>query len=219
MPLRRRIDLANFWPSVLWLVGALVCISATQVAFQFGGLGPFVLLSLVAGVGLIGSAAWLLFRRCLTFWRRDRGLADSAALLCTIAVIAVAIVAFDPLSVAASKLGVQLRLLAYKSDYERIIAAVRSGDLRGSGPFNAGTFDGIDFMVENEPSLRIAFPVDGLVDNWWAYVYDPSGAIAAAQGFTPTHAFSAPPEIRGLFGGDLVSCIPIGDDFFSCGFT
>ncbi len=212
MPAERRIDWKSAWLSGLWLVGALAWIAATELLFQFGAAGGYFLLVGLGGVILVVSAVTLLIRggRRLWKWRREGPSSVTAALGPVVAIVAVMVV-FEPLSAATSKIGIRVALMAYRPAYERIVAGVRSSEFHGSGPYNRGALDGVEFMIEAGPPLRVAFPIDGLVDNWWGYVYDPTGDVAAL-GYSD-------PEIRNLFGGDLVSCSRIADDFFVCGFT
>jgi hypothetical protein len=71
----------------------------------------------------------------------------------------------------------------------------------------------IEYIVDVGPPIRLAFPKDGIIDNWRGVVYDPTDVVARAQGF------SAPAEITALFGGDLVSCRHLYRHYYFCGFT
>lgn len=62
---------------------------------------------------------------------------------------------------------------------------------------------------------RIAFVTNpGLADNWTAIVYDPTGKVALARGMR-----TAPSDVLMLFGGDIVACGKLVDNFYSCSFT
>jgi hypothetical protein len=80
--------------------------------------------------------------------------------------------------------------------------------------------DGTEYVPEPGEPLRLAFPrPGGLLDNWEGVVYDPSGAVAAAQGWTADRAFSAPPEVARWFGGALLACRAVRASFYRCTFT
>jgi hypothetical protein len=82
--------------------------------------------------------------------------------------------------------------------------------------------DEVRYYVDQGPPVRVAFPKDGIIDNWWGVIYDPSDAVAQAKGWnfdTGEQVFTAPPEIRTLFGGDLVSCWRLYRHYYSCSFT
>lgn len=102
--------------------------------------------------------------------------------------------------------------LALAAELERAGATSRDGERRG-----------IRFVVDHGPPVRVAFTQPGgIVDNWEGVVYDPTGAVRAARGWTSVEGrqeFTAPPAVRRLFGGDLVACEPIRDAFYRCWFT
>ena len=71
------------------------------------------------------------------------------------------------------------------------------------------------YEVDPGPPIRIAFPQPGgILDNWEAVIYDPTGKVLQAQGLEAT-----PPEISALFGGTLVQCEPIQESYYRCWFT
>jgi hypothetical protein len=100
--------------------------------------------------------------------------------------------------------------------YTRIVEALtKMSPPQGSSSKPA---DEIRYIVEKGPPVRVAFPKNGIIDNWWGVIYDPSDAVAQATGWnfeTGRQEFTAPPKIRTLFGGDLVSCCRL----YSCTFT
>lgn len=55
--------------------------------------------------------------------------------------------------------------------------------------------------------VPLAFPWEGIIDNWVGVVYDPTGAVVDADRF------------RGIFGGDLVGCWRVSGTYFFCSFT
>jgi hypothetical protein len=54
--------------------------------------------------------------------------------------------------------------------------------------------------------MPLAFPWDGIVDNWIGIVYDPTGTVVDVDRF------------RGIFGGDLVGCRRVIGPYFVCSF-
>jgi hypothetical protein len=56
-------------------------------------------------------------------------------------------------------------------------------------------------------SMPLAFPWEGIIDNWVGVVYDPTGTVIDAARY------------RGIFGGDLVGCSHISGPYFLCSFT
>ena len=84
-------------------------------------------------------------------------------------------------------------------------------------------------LAASLPTVLLARPrigtIDALaqfeIDNWEGIIYDPTGAVASATGWRGGVAgqYTAPPDIRVLFGGDLVACEPIEAAFYRCWFT
>jgi hypothetical protein len=101
--------------------------------------------------------------------------------------------------------------------YDRVVAGLTSGAVRDS---TAAAALGIRFYVDSGPPLRVAFPLPGgIIDNWEGVVWDPSGDVVAAQGFTRAGGFTAPSELQRLFGGDLVGCRVVRHPYYRCWFT
>ena len=65
------------------------------------------------------------------------------------------------------------------------------------------------------------FSLGGLADNHQGFVHDPSGQVDQARGWANGEAgrFTAPEEVRRLFGGDMLECAPVSGDWFYCTFT
>jgi ABC-type transport system involved in multi-copper enzyme maturation permease subunit len=99
--------------------------------------------------------------------------------------------------------------------YEEIVAKAQSDKETMAN----GNYHGIYYEVEVNPNVRVAFPLGGILDNWEAIIYDPSGEVLQAKGFTNGGKFTAPDKIKKIFGGDLVSCKAIYGNFYRCRFT
>ena len=82
-----------------------------------------------------------------------------------------------------------------------------------------GTTHGQHYIIDRGPPVRMAFVEDGILDNWVGVVYDPTDRVAEARGWGPDNTFTAPPEIKGLFGGDIVWCDRITGHWYRCSFT
>jgi len=79
---------------------------------------------------------------------------------------------------------------------------------------------GVTYSVDMGPPVRVAFEPAGMLDNWSAIIYDPTGEMLLADGFDPeTGKFRAPDSITKVFGGDLVSCKRLWGDYLTCSFT
>ena len=108
------------------------------------------------------------------------------------------------------------RVAVNHSSYQAIIAEAReSGDEQWYAEAH-----GIIYNVDAGPPVRVAFHPGGMLDNWSAIVFDPTGDVMLADGFdSKTGEFAAPDRVTKLFYGDLVSCRPLWNDYYSCGFT
>lgn len=112
------------------------------------------------------------------------------------------------------------RFARLRAEYERIALEVErrpAGDTA-----SAGVQHGISYRIDHGPPTRVVFPQPGgILDNWDGIVHDPTGAVASATGWQQGIAgrFSAPANVRALFGGDLVGCERIEGAFYRCWFT
>jgi len=126
---------------------------------------------------------------------------------------------FRPLAAAGDDAQFERRFARLAPRYEAIAAQLERG---GSIPSD-GEVRGVPFVIDRGPPVRVAFPQPGgILDNWEGVIYDPSGVVRAARGWTFAQGrqdFSAPMAVRRLFGGDLVQCEPVRDDFYRCWFT
>jgi hypothetical protein len=86
-----------------------------------------------------------------------------------------------------------------------------------------GTYGFVRYEVESGPPVRIVFPhFGGITDNWVGTVYDPTDEVGKATGWKysgETQEYTAPDNIKGLFGGDIVSCARLLGHYFLCTFT
>lgn len=122
---------------------------------------------------------------------------------------------------AGSAVGAWSRLVLQRGHYEAIIDKVRRAPRSDEESYRVFLEDdGVTYVIDYGPPVRVAFNPEGLLDNWSGIIFDPTHAVMLADGFDPvTGEFAAPDRITKLFGGDLVSCRPLGGDYFRCSFT
>jgi hypothetical protein len=56
-------------------------------------------------------------------------------------------------------------------------------------------------------NANLAFPWEGILDNWIGVIHDPSGGVMDAA------------SAKGIFGGDLLGCEPLHGPYYLCSFT
>lgn len=109
----------------------------------------------------------------------------------------------------------RIRFTTLRPRYDAIVADVAARKLPASGETR-----GVDYQSDPGPPVRVVFPQPGgIIDNWEGVIYDPTGAVRAATSWRGPGVFSAPPEVRTLFGGDLLSCKPVSGSYYRCWFT
>ena len=187
-------DNSTFMPILIWFVAGI----ALLVAFVLIET-PFVATMLMPPVAIIyiGVAGLLLiaYIRSAIKDRSKKAWMKAASIPSLIAVL----VLIDPLVV---------RLVIY-AQFAVMLPFTEVGDE-------------VTYYVDDGPPVRIAFPKQGIIDNWAAIVYDPSDVVAQATGWNfdnGRQSFTAPPDVRSLFGGDLVSCWRLYRHYYSCSFT
>ena|SRR5690606_32406398 len=160
----------------------------------------------------------LLLASFLAHLRRDR---SRQAVFNTLAVPILAVVlwfAVPTIASAGDEIHFARRFASLLPQYQTILAGLSSETM----PVERGMIAGIDLVVDSGPPLRVAFPQPGgITDNWEAVVHDPSGRVREAIGWKNGVAgeFTASPEVRSLFGGDLLACRHVVKDFYRCWFT
>ncbi len=74
-----------------------------------------------------------------------------------------------------------------------------------------------DCSVDLGPPIRVAFIWDGITDNWYGVMYDPSDGVQQAdpkKWDDPSYQ-----KLKRIFGGDLVSVRHIEGHWYFCWFT
>lgn len=104
--------------------------------------------------------------------------------------------------------------------YEAIIRKLEINPIKDDRWHKSGD---IDYVADSGPPLRVAFSQPGgILDNWNAIVYDPSGLVMRASEFKSDRSNWDNPslaQVKMLFGGCLVYCKHISGNYFLCGFT
>lgn len=106
-----------------------------------------------------------------------------------------------------------------RADYDARIARIRAaapGDRVSVAQSVGGNLDTTDPSV-----VRVAFPEPGgMLDNYTALVYDPTGLVMKANDVGPhdLHDAKHAAYVK-LFGGDMISARPLGGGWYRCGFT
>jgi hypothetical protein len=205
--------------AAFWLIGLFATL--LLLSWLFWSAGFFGAVAALPAVIILGLFWLTLAVVALRAAWRCRALPHQALALALMPLLLIA--AAYTLTSPALSLGAEAltwsRFETHRGVYEEIAADARLGRFP-SKPGELQTARGVTFTVDEGAPKRVAFPMpDSLLDNWSAIVHDPTGKVRAARGFTRDGGFTAPPEIRALFGGDLVACRPMSGDFYLCGFT
>lgn len=172
-----------------WLaLGFATCVTALSAFGYLMGLASFLFAMLVALVGalaLIGAIVSIARRR------DARSVRTALAVGATVAVWLLAPV---------DLVGAHLKLAIEKRQYDAAVAELLAG--KEPACVAAKTC-----RIEAHRAM-LAFPWDGIIDNWVGVVYDPKGKVE-----------SATTQLRGVFGGDLVGCRQLRGAYFLCSFT
>ena len=201
--------------AMIWLVSGLVLALTAQLAYAY--------LWILALIPVIIWAAFGLVLAVLSAWRlrrADQRRKAAATLLC----IATGVVLFLPIAQLGASLTTRIRFAVERPRYEKVISTLQDS-IRTTGQPAAGRHDyeGVVYVVNSGPPLRLAFPwPGGMIDNWCGAVYDPTSAVLQANNFTGEWSKwdeQVAPEIKGMFGGDLVHCSELRSPFYHCCFT
>ncbi|MCP3869059.1 MAG: hypothetical protein GY703_13345 [Gammaproteobacteria bacterium] len=122
---------------------------------------------------------------------------DQLATLCLLGVV---IVWLMWVLLPTRQLGMQTRFWMEKTTYDESVAQLKADKV-------------IDCLVADTckidpgPPKRLVFSWGGIIDNWIGVVFDPTDGVAQ------------PDRHKGLFGGDLVSCQRMTENYYICSFT
>jgi hypothetical protein len=206
---------ANMKIAIIWLASGLML--ALTVPLGYAYLWILILIPVIIwaifGLVLGVVSGWRLRRA-------DQRRRAAATLLC----IAAGVVVFLPTMQLGAALTDRIRFAVERPRYQKVISMLQDS-IRTTGFPAAGRHDyeGLVYVVHSGRPLRLAFPwPGGIIDNWCGAVYDPTSAVLMANNFTGDWAKweeQVDPEIKGMFGGDLVHCSELKSPFYHCCFT
>ncbi|WIT14177.1 hypothetical protein PFX98_11280 [Paucibacter sediminis] len=174
---------------------------SSQVVLAFAiGVGLLSALRYLVGAGALLVAALLAILGVLALtWSGWRAVSFRTAETTNYFVVAATVWlawVFAPLDTA----GVYVKFWLERPSYD---SAAREA-ARGVQPPCATTKA---CMFEAGSDANLAFPWEGIIDNWIGVVHDPSGRIEDVD----SH--------KGAFGGDLVGCQHLSGPYYLCSFT
>jgi hypothetical protein len=159
----------------------------------------------VAGLALLVIA----LRRAFDSTSRPRALRRAAA-------IVIMVLAFPALAHLGNVLTERIRFVRERSTYDGIVARARAQRIEAQ----SGREDGLDYIVDPGPPMRVAFLwPGGIVDNWCGVIHDPSGEVMKVNDLIPGSPEWRQSEFTRLFGGDMVACRSLDAPYYSCCFT
>lgn len=183
----------------LWLLIAVVSLTAVSATTWFGGLLGVAVAMPVAGVLAI-YAIIIIFIGCREAWSQREKMPTALAAAWTPIIVIIGTTALAlPIMWAVATGLTWATFFTNRAEYIEIARRADAGqfDAKGSA---LQQYAGVAFLIDDGPPQRLAFPMPGgFLDNWNGIVYDTSGRVAAARGFTRSGKFTAPPNIKGLF--------------------
>jgi hypothetical protein len=197
------------WTAAVWVAAGVALAFFDRPLWDTIWVLTLGLWALYAGWGLtlFAIVSWL-------GWRRGR-LPAVLSSIATFIILGVGLALTLPhVAAAGDEFQFSRRFSKLRPQYEAIVARVASATPRQGGEFN-----GVQYDVDAGPPLRVAFrQPGGIIDNWEGVVWDPSGVVRSAKGWR-NGTYTASPEAKALFGGDLVACRHVADHFYRCWFT
>jgi len=170
--------------------------------------GPLALLGILVLGGITYATLGIIVLRRIAS-ARDRVI----VLLAAPVMLGLAIAVASPVLEVGRDTGTWTRLVLNRSHYDAIVKKV------SDPPRELGTYppfekdNGVEYIVDNGPPVRVAFNPDGILDNWSGIVFDPTGQVMMAD------RIATPEHITKLFGGDLVGCRHLSGHYYECSFT
>ncbi len=189
-----------------WTMAGLVLALTNRLWSEYLWILSFVPPLLWCGVGVVVLGCLLWSARA----RDGRHLALGRAL-----VVVVAVASYVPLSWLGRYATDRIRFEWQRPAYDRIVRSL-------SSPHEVAHLeaDGLDYIVDPGPPVRVAFVwPGGITDNWCGAVYDPTaGVLRVNQLPRWTEQWRHAAETQ-LFGGDMTSCRVLREPYFLCCFT
>ncbi|WP_054310042.1 hypothetical protein [Mesorhizobium sp. 1M-11] len=148
---------------------------------------------------------------------RSRPLVAASLVIAPIIVTALGAASTLPLIRIGAATSTWVWFLAHRGTYREIARQIESGELVPAPTFYQKAL-GTQFIVDLGPPKRVAFPLfGGFGDNWRAVVHDPTGVVKRARFRNPGEG--GPDDIEMMFGGQMVGCRLMVEDFYDCNFT
>lgn len=148
---------------------------------------------------------------CLVHLIKDK---DKRAPLVSLSVLIAALLFLHTVGIGwLQTLRFQFKKRQYEATVARILADQASTQQEESGR---------DCLIDEGPPLRVAFIQHGILDNFVAIVYDPTGLVMEANKFKRDWSNWSDPKLahaKRLFGGDLLWAQPLGGHWYRCDFT
>lgn len=187
-----------------WIMAGTMLALLTQPLMA--ALTPFLMLPLWVAYALVGVG--LLVAALVRLRQAQLRRAGAVALLLVLSfATAIALGGWRRLAHAGDAVEFRLRFHRLEPQYAALVPELLSDAAAQPG---YQTRRGVTFVADASPPKRLAFvQPGGIIDNWEGIIYDPSGIVGAAQGWRYDRGqqeFTAPPAVRGLFGGDIVAC-------------
>lgn len=210
------------WPaslrrSLLLLAAAILGFGLIGVIFWlFGPL--FVLVAVPFAAFFVLSGGFLIVSGSRDAWaRRSHPLIAASLVIAPVIVTVAGAASALPLIRIGATASTWVWFLAHRGTYREIARQVESGELVPAPTFYQKTL-GTQFIVDKGPPKRVAFPLfGGFADNWRAVVHDPTGVVRNARFRNPGEP--GPDNLEMMFGGQMVGCRLMIEDFYACDFT
>jgi hypothetical protein len=203
--------------AVAWVTGGVVMSLLTSPLVSH--LTAFVLIPAWVGYALLGVGV-LVAVVIRLLHRQSRRAAAVAGVLVLSFGAALWFGGWQQLAHAGDAVAFRIRFARLQPRYAALVPALLQDTTVASG---SQQVEGISYRADPGPPWRLAFrQPGGFLDNWEGVVYDPTGVVAQARGWRfdrGVQEFSAPPDVRHLFGGDIVECDHVSGPWYRCWFT
>lgn len=177
-----------------WLGGAILLIATLPIFAE-----KFWVFGLVPSLGWLGLGLILLI--VLLVMRHWRAAALLGILTCLVLFLA------GPINGLGARAWYAFSFNQNKATYDQIVASA------GRLP-DVGVYGSVEYQISRGLNTRVAFPrPGGDLFEWDAVVHDPSGLLSR-KGFS--REAPLPDELSRAFGGRLLQCQLIADDYHRC---
>ena len=165
----------SIWALIAWTIAGLLLVFFQRALMDAMWIAAGLVYVAYAGLGLLlllAVAGYSIVNRSMT-----------AALVCT-GFVAVGVTMFyiGPQISGAGNTAIGFyRFYSNVDEYNKIVA-----EFAKAPPSElSGSFDDVRYVVDSGPPVRVAFPQPGgILDNWEGVVFDPTGEVEKAVGWT-----------------------------------